>query len=149
MPCYNKALDLLARREHFRAELGRKLRDRGYDEIEVDDTLDRLADAGHLNDRRTAETWMEIRLSRRAEGPARLRAELTRRGADPELARQLVSAHFVDGDLDAARQAAERWLVRRRGGADPRAALARHLERKGFAGESIVRVLEEADFDAA
>ena len=144
-PCRDKAFELLARRDHFRVELERKLLDRGYDAVEVAETLDRLAADGHLDERRTAETWLDIRLSTRAEGPLRLVAELRRRGADSDLARELVDAHFVDGDLDAARDTAERWHARRTGGADPRAALARHLERKGFTGASIGRVLDELD----
>jgi SOS response regulatory protein OraA/RecX len=48
-------------------------------------------------------------------------------------------------DLERARAAAARW--RRSGGSDPD-ALARHLDRKGFARHAIFRVLREFAPDA-
>lgn len=155
-------MDLLARRSHFRSELRAKLAQRGYDEDEVATTLDRVAEQGFLEDRRTAEEFVRSRLGRRATGRRKLRHELMRRGVDPELADEVLAAALEDDqELELARQTAERWWARK---APPpeeeaevdswearqalRSTLARHLERRGFAGRAIVEALRAvADAD--
>jgi len=140
-PCRHKAMDLLARRPHFRRELERKLHQRGYDHEEVDTTLDRLEEQGLLDDAKTASGFVAHRLEREPYGRRRLLAELVRRGAGEDVARQAVDAQTDDDDRDLARAAAERHL--RRGGTTPE-KLARYLERRGFSRRAIVTVLQEA-----
>jgi regulatory protein len=135
---YQKSLQLLATRAHFRRELEAKLRQRGYPAEEIEAALARLTGQGYLDDRATARVFVEGRLERGSEGRARLRAELLKRGAPEDAVEAALAELTPDDDLPAAREAAERW--RRKGGLDPR-ALARHLERKGFSGRAIVSVL--------
>ena len=136
---YDKAVQLLAARPHFRRELETKLSQRGYSEEEIGDALARLESQGYLDDRAAARGIVESR-SGRGEGRARLRAELLKRGAPEEAVEEALAALTPEDDLPAAREAAERW--QRAGGRDPR-ALARHLERKGFSSRAIVAVLNE------
>lgn len=138
-PCYDKAVQLLASRPHFRRELAGKLFQRGYPPDEVEAALDRLTGQGYLDDSETARAFVEGRLARGAEGRTRLKAELLKRGAPAE-AIDAVLGDLPDDDLPAAREAAERWA--RRGGGDPN-SLARHLDRKGFSRRAIVAVLTE------
>lgn len=138
---YQKAVELLARRAHFRRELAAKLAARSYPEEEIEQALARLADQGYLDERETARQWLDARLARGPEGRLRLIAELSRRGADPEVIDQVVAERVPDDDREAARQAAERWQARRSGPPRPE-ALARHLERKGFAPGTIRGLLE-------
>jgi regulatory protein len=134
---YDKAAKLLAARPHFRQELSAKLVQRGYAAEEIEETLNRLESQGYLDDRAAARSFVESRLGR-GEGRARLRAELSRRGAPDEIAEEALAELTPEDDLPAARGAAERW--ERQGGRDPR-ALARHLDRKGFSRRAIVAVL--------
>lgn len=139
-PCRNKAMDLLARRPHFRRELEAKLLKRGYEDDEVVPVLDRLEEERYLDDRQTAETFVEARLRREPVGRRKLLADLLRRGAPEELAREAVDAALPEDDRELARRAAERWHARQHG--EPkREALARHLERKGFSRRAIVTAL--------
>ena len=112
---------------------------RFFDEAaeEIEETLNRLESQGYLDDRAAARSFVESRLGR-GEGRARLRAELSRRGAPDEIAEEALAELTPEDDLPAARAAAERW--ERQGGRDPR-ALARHLDRKGFSRRAIVAVL--------
>jgi regulatory protein len=137
--CYRKGVALLARRAHFAAELGRKLAARGFPAEQIDETLEVLAAQGYLDDVATARTFVDERRRRSGWGSVRLRAELARRGAG-EAAAVVIGevAEAEEGEL--ARRAAERW--RRQGGHNP-AALARHLERKGFAPHVILRLVGE------
>ncbi len=145
--CGQKALDLLSRRSHFERELERKLRQRGYQRAEVDQTLERLRAEGLLDDRRTAGEFVRTRLARAPEGRRRLRAELGRRGVASEVIRETLEEETDDDDRDLARQAAERWQrTRSRPGRSAnleRAALARHLAGRGFSERAVYSVLEE------
>lgn len=136
--CYDKAVQLLASRPHFRAELAAKLSRRGFPPEEIEAALDRLTEQGFLDDRAAAVGFVEGRAGK-GEGRARVRAELQKRGASEEAVQEALSG-LPDDDLPAAQEAAERWA--RRGGDDP-AALARHLGRKGFSRRAIVAVLKE------
>jgi regulatory protein len=140
MTPYPKALDLLAARPHFRRQLQDKLAKRGFPEEEIEAALDRLEAEGYLKDARTARDFLAHRRERVAEGPARLRMELLKRGCPPEVAEEALAGLPEEDDLEAAQEAARRW--RARGRQDP-AALARHLARKGFSPRAIVTVLKE------
>ena len=72
-----------------------------------------------------------------------MRAELERRGAPAEAATAAVDAAFGDGEEAAARRVAERWLARRSAAKSDRAALARHLDRKGFSTGAVLRLARE------
>ena len=82
------AMDLLARREHGRVELTRKLRQRGAPDEMIDTALDRLTEEGLLSESRYLESFVSYR-ARSGYGPLRIREELSQRGlqrADIELA---------------------------------------------------------------
>jgi regulatory protein len=136
--CYRKAVDLLARRPHFREELKRKLADRGFAPVVVEHCLERLSAEKYLDDETTARDFARERLRRRPEGPRKLRSELGRRGVAAEVIDATLEELFPDGDLELARDAAARW--RRNHEADA-AALARHLDRKGFSKGAIWEVV--------
>jgi regulatory protein len=136
--CYQKALQLLATRAHFRRELERKLAQRGHPPEEIEAALVRLTEQKYLDDRATAKVFVESRQERTSEGRSRLRLELLKRGAPEEAIDAALAELTPDDDTPAAREATESW--RRKGGVDPR-ALARHLERKGFSRRAIVAAL--------
>ncbi|MCT6986032.1 regulatory protein RecX, partial [Salmonella enterica] len=73
------AMDLLARREHGRVELTRKLRQRGASAEMIDTALDRLTEEGLLSEARYLESFVSYR-ARSRYGPARIREELSQRG---------------------------------------------------------------------
>jgi len=136
--CYRKAIDLLARRPHFRAELERKLLQRDFAAAVVEQTLRRLVELGYLDDEQTARDFVRQRLRRSPEGPRKLRAKLVRLGVADAVVEDTLRELFTEGDSDLARQAADRW--RRTHEADP-AALARHLDRKGFSKGAIMEIV--------
>jgi regulatory protein len=133
---YEKAVQLLASRPHFRRQLAAKLAQRGYPPEEIEAALDRLTAEGYLDDRQAAASFVE---TQKGWGRVRVRAELARRGADPEAVDEAVAA-LPEDDLPEAREAAAAWD--RKGGKDAR-SLARHLERKGFSRRAIVAVLKD------
>lgn len=134
------AMDLLARREHGRAELARKLRQRGADPALIEPALAQLADEGLLSDARFLEMFVRSRAAA-GYGPRRIRDELQQRGLPQgEIARALEQAEIDwDDNLQALWQ-------RRFGGAraqDPReqAKQMRFLLYRGFASDRVTRLL--------
>jgi regulatory protein len=138
---YDKAVELLARRPHFRRQLEEKLRQRGYEDDEIGAALTRLESQGYLDDQRLAREVAGQRSERAGEGARRVRAELLRRGAPGDAVDAALTERLAADDTPAAQEAARRWRARGgRDGADP-AALARHLDRKGFSKRAILHVL--------
>jgi regulatory protein len=144
--CKRRALELLARREHSRLELERKLVARGFTRAYVDAALDELERSGALATARFAEGFVRSRVAK-GQGPIRIRAELAERGVTAgEHGDPLRNA---DCDWAAAARAAR---VKRFGAASPRdfkerARQARFLQYRGFDSASI-RAALDLDSDA-
>lgn len=136
------AMDLLARREHGRAELARKLRQRGAVDELIEPALERLSEEGLLSDERFLESFINSR-ARAGYGPLRIRDELNQRG----LPRTLVERALAESAVDWTENLRELW--QRRFGALPadareRAKQGRFLLYRGFAHEAVSRVLRGA-----
>ena len=76
---YNKALDLLSRREHSRKELFLKLINRFESQEKINLTLDKLEGKNLLSDSRFAEEYVQAR-RKKGFGPIKISAELEKRG---------------------------------------------------------------------
>ena len=76
---YNKALDLLSRREHSRKELFLKLINRFESQEEINLTLDKLEGKNLLSDTRFAEEYVQAR-RKKGFGPIKISTELEKRG---------------------------------------------------------------------
>lgn len=126
---YQKALELLVRREHSRRDLKRKLGLRGADPEEAAAAVEKLAGLGYQDDARFAASFARDRASA-GYGPVRIRQELSGHGLDrdqvevalaacetdwPELARRQVSRRFRPAELEdqARRRKALDFLLRR------------------------------------
>ncbi len=134
-----QCIRLLARREHSRRELVRKLAARSFEPSEFNPILDELEAEGLLSDERFAESFVRSRIEA-GQGPLKIRADLRERG---------VSGAIVDQTLDLAD---DEWLWHcqrvweRRFGRAPVdrkdwARQARFLSQRGFSGEIVTRAL--------
>lgn len=139
--CQRSALDLLARREHSRRELTRKLGARGFATDVVVAVLDALERSGALADSRFTDTFVRSRVAK-GQGPQRIRAELAQRGIADSAADEVLSSADVDW------RATIRAVRRKRFGPDlprdytERARQARFLQYRGFDNEQIRAALE-------
>ncbi len=148
--CREAALGLLERARRTRADLARRLRERGYGEDVVAQVLDRLAGVGLVDDAEYARAFLAERWGRRAAGWRRLEQELRRRGvASGDIARARV--HFAEeqGGADELRLARRvlAQAARRYAGLAPRLRRQRLyalLARRGFDGDTIEQALQEA-----
>jgi regulatory protein len=133
-----RALRLLARREHTRLELRRKLAAHAEDPLELDAVLDDLARRGWLSDERFVEQFVHARHGR--FGPAHIRRALLERGVAEELISTALG-HLKAGELEAARVVWARKFKAAPTNAAERARQIRFLEARGFATALAVRIV--------
>ena len=138
------AMDLLARREHGRVELMRKLRKRGAPEELIEAALQRLAEEGLLSEARYLESFVAHK-ARAGYGPQRIREELGQRG----LASGDIDQALRDSGIDWFEQLRETWQRKFAGrlpvDARERAQQGRFLAYRGYSLEMIGRLLRGCD----
>lgn len=142
---YDKALGLLARREHSRKELKLKLRQGGYEGDEATAAIERLGEQHYQDDDRFAEALVRSRVAQ-GYGPLRLRVELKSHGLGDARIRELIGAAEVDWAESAVSQLERRYG--RAGTTDyaERAKRSQFLLRRGF-DAATVRSVTHADAD--
>ena len=137
----SRAIALLARRDHSRAELYRKLLRHireGDDPAEIDRVLDELSRNGLLSDERFARAVARNRSQR--FGDARIRYDLRKSGVADDLTGAVLGALSDSEVLRADRVRAKRFAGLPASAAE-HAKQARFLQSRGFSLESIHRVL--------
>jgi regulatory protein len=139
-----RALRLLARREHSRGELARKLRPHVLPEDDLDALLDDLSKRKQLSDERYAELRAHT-LSRKF-GAARIAQELRSKGVDKDLAESTADA-ARSTEVERARQVWGRKFRKPPESREERARQARFLQSRGFSFDAIRAVIRGADED--
>ena len=129
-------MDLLARREHARGELERKLVAAGFDADVSADVLQRLADEGLQSDRRFVESFVQSRINQ-GKGPLRIHADLGQRGVPAALVDDVLG--HIDEDWRAL---ATEVRVKKFGRSRPaefkdKARQMRFLQYRGFEPDQI------------
>jgi len=82
-------MDYLARREHSRAELCRKMEKFGFEADVALDAIEQLQEDGLQSDRRFVEAFLQSRISQ-GKGPARIRADLSQRGVRESMIQEIL-----------------------------------------------------------
>lgn len=139
-----RALRLLARREHSRTELQRKLAPHAESAEELEALLTDLVERRLLSDERYVEMRMNARGAR--FGNARLAHELRTQGVSEDLVNTALASS--EDEQNRARLVWQRKFGHKteRPEANERARQIRFLMGRGFSGETIRRVLRN-DFE--
>ena len=88
---YNKALDIISRREHSQKELSNKLIKKFNIPELVDSVIDGLLEKNLLNDYRYSESYVVAR-KRKGFGPKKIVYELVSRGVNENTASEVIDA---------------------------------------------------------
>lgn len=123
----NKALSLLARREHFEAELKRKLWQRERDAALVERVLAECRRLGYIDDLRAANILAAQLVARGGMGRLRIKAELIRHGCPREMLDAALQEHALQ--IDEALETRNLLEQRRRHFTAKREALQRKLSK--------------------
>ncbi|MGH3054797.1 MAG: regulatory protein RecX, partial [Gaiellaceae bacterium] len=143
------ALKLLDHARRTRADLTRRLADRGFAAGTVAEVLERLANVGLIDDVEYARAFLAGRWGRRAAGWRRLEQDLRGRGLSREdiaAARAKLEENVGPVDEMAGARRVIAQSARRFAALDPRARRQRLwalLSRRGFDSETIERALRE------
>ena len=135
----NKAMDLLARREHSEQELRQKLKTREYDADAIDEVLQALKEDRLQSDERFTESYVNHRFNA-GVGPLKIRYELRQKGVFDGLVDV-----FLEPLSDQWDELMTRQRIRKFGAPIPddyaeRMKQARFLQNRGFSPESVMRL---------
>ncbi|MBI1283661.1 MAG: recombination regulator RecX [Thiobacillus sp.] len=134
-----RALRLLARREHSRAELVRKLEQAEFDTSDIQHLLDEFEQKGWLSDQRFAESYVADHRAR--AGGIKLAYDLRQRGVSDNIIEAALNDNR-ESELDRAREV---W--RKKFGTAPsdieKARQMRFLQSRGFTADIIRCAIDE------
>jgi SOS response regulatory protein OraA/RecX len=132
------ALERLASRDRFEAEIRAELTVREYSELEIAEVLSYLLRRRLLDDRKTIQSLIERNTGRRSVGKGKLSAELLRRGAPEDAVDEELSRRTDEEEFESMRLALEskRWR------SGDRVRAARFLISRGFEEELVESALD-------
>ncbi|HRK79555.1 MAG TPA: recombination regulator RecX [Thiobacillus sp.] len=139
-----RALRLLARREHSRSELARKLETAGFDRAEIAVLLGEFETRNWLSDRRFAESWVADHCAR--AGSVKLAYDLRQRGVGDAIIEAVLNENR-DSEFERARAVWEKKFGSAPADAPEKARQMRFLQSRGFAAEVIRRIIQDAGHD--
>ena len=141
MDAYDKAISILALREHSSKELKDKLLAKGYKEEDIDSALKTLKEEGYLSDERYAECFVRFALRKRAEGKSLVMMRLQEKGITKTLASDSVNAAWENEEYFPTLQKEWSKLYKKYGEEKAEAK----LRAKGFTSSEIRKVRERED----
>jgi len=139
-----RALAMLARREHTRAEMTRKLSPHSESPEQIEQLLDALVTRGWLSETRFAESRAHT-LARKF-GSRKIEYDLTSRGVSAEVVEQTVERMRAQ-ELENCRTAWSRKFGALPQDAAERGRQMRFLAGRGFSAETVRQVLKAGDAD--
>ncbi len=137
---FNKASDLLSRRDHSEKELREKLRQKGFSEG-ADEAIERLRGYGYVDDARFAARYAAELQRVKHYGKKRIEQELFRKGVD-----RVVIAETLEGltfDADDLVSLIERKYAGRLGTEKGVSQTVAALQRRGYGYREIKDALEQ------
>ena len=135
----NKAMDLLARREHSEQELRQKLKTREYDTDAIDEILQVLKEDRLQSDERFTESYVNHRFNA-GVGPLKIRYELRQKGVSDRLIDEFLEPLSDQWDELMTRQRVRKYGVSIPDDYPSRMKQARFLQNRGFSPESVMRL---------
>ena len=136
-----RAMRLLARREHSRAELVRKLGQAGFDACDIQSLLDEFEEKKWLSDRRFAESYVADHRSR--AGTVKLAFDLRQRGVADNILETVLSENR-DSEFERAQAVWQKKFGSAPADMTEKARQMRFLQSRGFGTEVIRRVIHDA-----
>jgi regulatory protein len=142
----NVSITALARRGLSRRELERHLRDRGFDDADIEADVARLEREGYLDDIALAQNLVGTLQERKGLGRSAIAAELTRRLLSPAAIEYALELIDTSDELSRARDLAVKRASQLRH-LDRDTAVRRlsaYLARRGYGGSTIRAAVDQA-----
>ena len=146
---FDKALNILTRRQHCREELRRKLFQKKFSSSLISSVLAELERLNLVNDETFALDYMN-ELKTKGYGPYKIKKSLSNKGLSQELIKNVIGdANNPEEELEFAREAMNKKLRSLKNEKDPlkkRGKLFRFLAARGFSGQIISILLKTSEF---
>ncbi|MGK0399606.1 MAG: regulatory protein [Gammaproteobacteria bacterium] len=139
MSARNKAMDLLARREHSTHELRQKLKQREFDHEEIELALEVLQQNNLQSDAQFTESYINNRVNA-GLGPIKIIHELRQKGVASELIDEQMSVLSIDWNESLEQQRIKKYGLQIPNDYSQKMKQARFLQNKGFSTESVMRL---------
>ncbi len=133
------AMDLLARREHSVYELTRKLKQRDFENDEIDAAIATLQQDNLQSDSRFIESIVNYRINA-GFGPIKIRYELRQKGVSEGLVDDYFSGLDIDWQSSMAGQRIKKFGDSLPVDYKEKMKQARFLQNRGFSPESVMRL---------
>jgi regulatory protein len=134
------AVRLLSRREHSAFEIRDKLRQRDFDEGEIEQTIIELQQGGWLSDERFAEAYIRMR-QQKGFGPIRIAIELNERGVKESIVDDYLQADDEGWQQTLEQQYLKKYKNKPVEDYNDRAKRIRFLQYRGFALDVIYQLV--------
>jgi len=135
-----RALRLLARREHSRSELVRKLEQAGFDSSDIQPLLDEFEQKSWLSDQRFAESYVADHRAR--SGSIKLAYDLRQRGVRDSIIEAVLSDNR-DSEIERAREVWKKKFGSLPADAAEKSRQMRFMQSRGFTSDIIRRAIDE------
>lgn len=133
------AVDLLARQEQSESKLREKLRHKGYEESEIEPTIDRLIAMHYLNDEEACARQFAFLYEESRSSVRQIVMKLCQRGFEASMVKACIPADSFERE----KAAALRVLALKFKPAADRQKMMANLYRKGFESSAIRAAVEE------
>lgn len=142
----NRALRYLSYRDRSEREMRTYLTDKDFSQPTIDQTVAYLKNLSYIDDPRFARQWGRMRIEGKQFGKFRLQQELRQKGLNAELIEDTLQELYgaVD-EVDLARTSVEKKMKgwQHLDKTKQKRRLAQFLQRRGFSGDTIYRVMED------
>ncbi len=138
---YYVAVDLLARREHSRAELEAKLAKREFTEEQIASAFELLLQHDLQSDQRYVEDFVRSRILK-GNGPLKISHELRARGVDASTVDDYLNCQQIDWFEVATATYEKKYRSNDKIDAREQAKRVRFMQSKGFPGDIIFRLFK-------
>lgn len=148
----NYALWLLGRRDRSVGEIQNKMREKKFEEDEIEKTIRHLRKLNFLDDAKFAKHFISNQISIKPLGKYQLKQKLKRKFVPDEIIETAISDIGPDREIELAKEAAVKWQKRQNyelgimnhgEQQKNREKLARHLMSRGFDWEIVKNVIEK------
>ncbi len=133
------AVAALSRREHSVLEMRCKLKQKSFQEDEIDVCLKKLIDNNLLSEERFTESYINMR-KRRGYGPQRIAQELRERGLTEEQFSDYLDQHNPQWYALMCQQYCKKYGKQLADDYTEKAKRARHLQSRGFSSDWIFKL---------
>lgn len=135
----NIAMDYLSRREHSRVELEKKLSSKGFDDEQIEQTLNKLQKENLQSDSRFVQNYLNYRVSK-GFGPIKIYHELKQKGVTAELIQQAEDEAEINWFLLLEALSERKYGGRETKDLKEKQKRSRFLQQRGFLIHDIMRL---------